>query len=336
MAVRIFLSFNERDRALAASVRTELLKLQPDADIFFSPESMGHGLWMPKLADGVQAADGFLLVLGPHGAGRWQTIEFYEAFERHAREPGFAVVPLIAANGHAPGLRFLRQLNWIDLSEPVHDNDLRRVWTALKGDGAPVDPAPWRRVHPYRGLEAMTEAEADYFFGREAETGAVLSLLATKPGRLPLLIGASGVGKSSIAQAGVLSALKTMHLPLGKNSTSAAWPEAFRDSRKNWAWLVVRPETIRYWRLPPLSHGCGCPPPIRTLGRSRANGLRACARATCFPISSRRPRPLLRRGTASGRSGSSSISIRARNSTRAPPAQRQRMLHGFPRFWPRG
>jgi TPR repeat protein len=241
MAVRIFLSFNGRDRALAESVRKELGKLRPDADIFFSPESLGHGLWIPKLADGVQAADGFLLVLGPNGAGPWQTIEYYEAFDRHVREPAFAIVPLIAPNACVSGLRYLHQLNWIDLPETLDDQDLRRVWAALKGDGALADSGKRRLVQPYRGLEAMTEADADYFFGRETETSAVLSLLAAKPGRLPLLIGASGVGKSSVAQAGVLSALKAMRLPPGQNGTPAAWPEAFRHSRTSWAWLVVRP-----------------------------------------------------------------------------------------------
>jgi TPR repeat protein len=240
-AVRIFLSFNSRDRALAFEVREKLLNLQPDADIFFAPDSLSQGLWMPKLADRIRMAEGFLLLLGPNGVGAWQTIEFYEAFERHVREPAFALVPLIVAGGHASGLCFLRQLNWIELPGPLDDKGLHRVWAALKRESEPAGSVPWRLVHPYRGLEAMTEANADYFFGREAETNTVLSLLAAKPGRLPLLIGASGVGKSSIAHAGVLSALKAMHLPPAIDSLSAAWPEAFRRSRCNWAWLVVRP-----------------------------------------------------------------------------------------------
>jgi hypothetical protein len=87
---------------------------------------------------------------------------------------------------------------------------------------------------------SATPGNVKYFFGREAETSAVLLLLATKPRRVPLLIGASGVGKSSIAQPGVLSALKAMRLS-GNDGAPAAWPEAFGHSRRNWAWLVVRP-----------------------------------------------------------------------------------------------
>ena len=59
----------------------------------------------------------------------------------------------------------------------------------------------------YRGLEAMEEKDSDYFFGRRRETVEVLNALVA-PDRLPILIVNSGVGKSSLAKAGVLAALK--------------------------------------------------------------------------------------------------------------------------------
>jgi hypothetical protein len=46
---------------------------------------------------------------------------------------------------------------------------------------------------PYRGLSAMEEKDSDYFFGRERETVEVLCLLAAQSGRLPVLLGNSGV-----------------------------------------------------------------------------------------------------------------------------------------------
>jgi ATP-dependent Clp protease ATP-binding subunit ClpA len=45
----------------------------------------------------------------------------------------------------------------------------------------------------------MTEANADYFYGRTRETAAAPTALIDKPGRCPILIGAPGVGKSSAA-----------------------------------------------------------------------------------------------------------------------------------------
>jgi hypothetical protein len=73
----------------------------------------------------------------------------------------------------------------------------------------------WRYTSPYRGLAAMGEKDSDYFFGREQETVDVLSALAAAADRLPVLLGNSGVGKSSLAQAGALAALKRQAWPEG-------------------------------------------------------------------------------------------------------------------------
>jgi hypothetical protein len=51
---------------------------------------------------------------------------------------------------------------------------------------------------------------------------------------------ASGVGKSSVAQAGVLSALKSMRWPGAKRAAISHWPDALRDCRA-WAFLSMRP-----------------------------------------------------------------------------------------------
>ena len=57
---------------------------------------------------------------------------------------------------------------------------------------------------PYPGLASFTEADAAYFFGREAE---VEELWRRIPGRrLLAVIGPSGAGKSSFLRAGVLPA----------------------------------------------------------------------------------------------------------------------------------
>jgi formylglycine-generating enzyme required for sulfatase activity len=85
----------------------------------------------------------------------------------------------------------------------------------------------------------MEEKDSDYFFGRKRETFDVLSALAGAPDRLPLLIGNSGVGKSSLAQAGVLAALKRQAWPEEVGAQNA-WPLIFQDSRQ-WCFLTLRP-----------------------------------------------------------------------------------------------
>ena len=68
-------------------------------------------------------------------------------------------------------------------------------------DAANVSPPS-----PYRGLRPYTEADAAFFFGREAEGENVAANLLSA--RLTLLYGPSGVGKSSVLLAGVVSSLR--------------------------------------------------------------------------------------------------------------------------------
>ena len=51
---------------------------------------------------------------------------------------------------------------------------MHRLLAALKGETVVTATPLWKLVNPYRGLEAMTEANTDYFYGRTRETAAVL------------------------------------------------------------------------------------------------------------------------------------------------------------------
>jgi serine/threonine protein kinase len=59
---------------------------------------------------------------------------------------------------------------------------------------------------PYVGLQPYSEADQDYFFGRERDIRVISSNLFAAP--LTVLYGPSGVGKSSLLQAGVFSRVK--------------------------------------------------------------------------------------------------------------------------------
>ncbi len=61
---------------------------------------------------------------------------------------------------------------------------------------------------PYKGLHAYTEADGEYFFGRDSDRDLVIANLMA--GRLTVLYGPSGVGKSSLLQAGVIRHLRQM------------------------------------------------------------------------------------------------------------------------------
>lgn len=238
---RWFLSFNSSDRALAEGLKASIERKDAGSRIFFDATSLrAGGYWQPALAKGIDEADAFVLLVGEKGLGPWQTLEFYEAHDKHVKSPEFPVV-LMLLDGHAaPGLPFLRQLHWIVSADPTSEKDVARLIDAAAGTGARPSEL-WRYTSPYRGLSAMEEKDADYFFGRRRETVEVLMALAEAPDKLPVLLGNSGVGKSSVAQAGVLAALKRQAWPEGADITPE-WPHVFRESR-HWCFLTLKPGT---------------------------------------------------------------------------------------------
>ncbi|MFS4091850.1 hypothetical protein [Streptomyces sp. AF1A] len=64
-------------------------------------------------------------------------------------------------------------------------------------------------VCPYRGLASYRQEDARWFFGRERSTSALLGQLraAERTGGLVMLVGASGAGKSSLLNAGLVPAI---------------------------------------------------------------------------------------------------------------------------------
>ena len=178
--------------------------------------------------------------MGERGVGNWQVLEYDEALDRRVKSLDFPVIVVLLEGQTAPGLPFPRQLHWIITPDPASEKDVAKLLDAALGSRA--RPAElWRYTSPYRGLPAMEEQDSDYFFGRKRETVEVLNVLAAASNQLPVLLGNSGVGKSSLAQAGVLAALKRQAWPDGVDK-APEWPRAFEQSRR-WCFLTLKPGT---------------------------------------------------------------------------------------------
>jgi DNA-binding SARP family transcriptional activator/ABC-type glycerol-3-phosphate transport system substrate-binding protein len=94
------------------------------------------------------------------------------------------------------------------LLQPGPGLELDRMGPAPGGAAAPtppVEPVPLR--NPYKGLRSFSEADAEDFFGREALVD-VLVLMIGDGTRFLALVGPSGSGKSSVALAGLVPALR--------------------------------------------------------------------------------------------------------------------------------
>ncbi|WP_037662665.1 WD40 repeat domain-containing protein, partial [Streptomyces aurantiacus] len=82
--------------------------------------------------------------------------------------------------------------------------------SAGSDQGHSADAAAVAGVCPYRGLSSYRQQDAQWFFGRERSTDALVAQLraAEKTGGLVMLVGASGAGKSSLLNAGLVPALR--------------------------------------------------------------------------------------------------------------------------------
>ncbi len=258
--MRIFLSYHTPDRDKARALKTALEATRPDAKVFFDETSLRYGhLWQPALSKHIQECDAFIILVASR-AGDWQKFEYYEARDRKTRDDRFILLPVILVDparevvANLPGLT---QLHWVMSPEPSAPEPLARIIAALSDSDEQAPVEPWRLVDPYRGLQSLDEQDSDFFFGREAETAGILDAIAEAPGQLLTLIGNSGVGKSSLAKAGVLGALKAMRAPEGK-----PWPARLADSRQ-WAFLTMTPgndpfealvaQFLELWQIDPTN-----------------------------------------------------------------------------------
>jgi len=88
------------------------------------------------------------------------------------------------------------------------------VRAALRGSAETAPPVGEIR-NPYKGLRSFRESDAGDFFGREAVTARLLGRLeeAEPTSRFLAVVGPSGSGKSSVARAGLVPALRRGAVP---------------------------------------------------------------------------------------------------------------------------
>jgi TIR domain len=109
---RWFLSYHSPDLVIAERLEAALKRGDPDAHVFFAPKTLrAGGYWLPTLSDEIAEATAFVLLVGEHGLGPWQVLEYYEALDKRAKSPDFPLVVMLREGQPAPGLPFLRQLH---------------------------------------------------------------------------------------------------------------------------------------------------------------------------------------------------------------------------------
>ena len=176
--------------------------------------------------------------IGPSGFGVWQEEEMRAAIARRVNEARtvpnakdrFRVIPVLLPNSERPerGLLppFLAAATWVEFRKSLDDQDaFHRLVCGIRGvePGAGLSGAAFEGACPYRGLEVFDVEHAPFFFGREALTEWLIVKLRASPSgqenRFLAILGASGSGKSSLARAGLIPAIKR-----GELVGSCEWP----------------------------------------------------------------------------------------------------------------
>jgi len=191
--------------------------------------------WQPAIEKALAASETCAVFVGPSGLGPWQNEEMRAAIDQRVRDSArrFRVIPVLlpgAERGERSSLpTFLTATTWAEFRDSLDDaNAFHRLVCGIRG----VEPGPgpgkviFEGQCPYRGLRAFDVDDAPFFFGREALVqwllNAVRPATESQPvNRFLAIVGASGSGKSSVARAGLVAAIKHEAIP-----GSSRWPVA--------------------------------------------------------------------------------------------------------------
>ena len=145
---------------------------------------------------------------------------------------GYRVIPVLLPGASRPGEKglppFLLRTTWVKFSRTLDDAEaFHHLVCGIRG--LAPGPGPGQAIFegecPYRGLQVFEEKHARFFFGREAQVDWLLShrlapmAESSHATRFQAILGPSGSGKSSLALAGLIPALRA-----GKVEGSAGWP----------------------------------------------------------------------------------------------------------------
>ncbi len=233
----VFLSHNSADKPAVEELARRLKAEGIEA--WFDKWHLVPGKpWQPALEQALADSLSVAVFVGPSGFGPWQDEEMRAAIAKRVRQKDaeFRVIPVLLPGGTREERsrlpEFLLASTWVEFRNSLDEDDAyHRLKSGVLGVAPGLSPgeAIYEGQCPYRGLQAFQPEHAAFFFGREARIEWLLNALrpaqsfdrsgTPRENRFLAIVGASGSGKSSLARAGLVPALRN-----GKLEGSANWP----------------------------------------------------------------------------------------------------------------
>ena len=232
----VFLSHNSLDKPAVEELANRLS--QNNLKPWFDKWNLIPGdPWQNAIESALDSCVSCAVFMGPSGISPWQNEEMRAAIDRRVREGHFRVIPVLL-----PGAKreersrlpsFMAATTWVEFRKSLDDDEaFHRLIAGIRG----IEPGPEFKeslvanMRPYRGLETFKPEHAPFFFGREALTEWLLNEISPStyindPNRFLAIIGASGSGKSSLALAGLIPALRQGRI----------------EESQNWSIVILRP-----------------------------------------------------------------------------------------------
>ena len=234
---RVFLSHSRRDNSAAQAVFQWLTEAEPSlkGEIFLDVNpriGFAPGVrWKSELARAVDRCEAVICLISPDWEKSGECVAEARLAESLNKRVFCARIDPAAqgerirewqicdlfADGHGEQITVTS-----DDGEPVvfSADGLARLLRGLRDAGIGAEYFPWppekdsKRV-PYRGWQSMEDADAAVFFGRDPQIlrglDALRGMRATGVESLFVILGPSGVGKSSFLRAGLLPRLRRDH-----------------------------------------------------------------------------------------------------------------------------
>jgi WD40 repeat protein len=235
-----FLSHNNADKPAVETLARRLRQegIEPWLDKW---NLIPGNPWQEEIEKALDACASCCVFVGTSGIGPWQNEEMRTAINRRITDStGFRVIPVLLPDSQRPERsklpEFLTRVTWVEFRHSLDEADsFNRLKCGVLGippDDTDAGDTVIEGACPYRGLEIFDVKHAPFFFGREALTEWLLNELKPRFGqtenRFLAVLGASGSGKSSLARAGLVAALKR-----GALQGSAEWPVFILKPGKN-------------------------------------------------------------------------------------------------------